>query len=51
MFDEAVAVLRPLTAEVHGSRLSSVARTLTETARARELSSFSFFGAAILPGE
>lgn len=51
MFDEAIAVLRPLTAEVHGSQLSGVARTLTETARQRELSSFSFFGAAMVPGE
>jgi tetratricopeptide (TPR) repeat protein len=50
-YAEAVAVLRPLTAELHGDDMAHVARELTRVAQAEESAMFSFFGAAIIDGE
>lgn len=50
-YDEAVLVLRPLTAELHGGDMPRVARELTEVAKAKDTSGFSFFGAALVEGE
>lgn len=49
--DEAIAVLRPLTAEFHGDGMARLARELTDTALAKEQTRFSFFGAAVMDDE
>lgn len=50
-YDEAILVLQPLTAELHGGDMPGIARRLTEVAKNRERTSFSFFGAAAIEGE
>ncbi len=50
-FDEAVAVLQPLTADVHGGGTAEIARELLSRSRKEERVGFAFFGAAMVHGE
>lgn len=50
-YDEAITVLRPLTAELHGGDMAGLARSLTDAALAKDQTVFNFFGAAVMDGE
>ncbi|MEZ6028387.1 MAG: hypothetical protein R3C46_01440 [Hyphomonadaceae bacterium] len=50
-FEEAVTVLRPLTAELHGGDMPALARDLTDIALAEGRTTFSFYGAAMIGEE
>jgi hypothetical protein len=50
-FEEAVAVLQPLTADVHGGGTAEFARELLSRSRKEERVGFAFFGAAMVEGE